>query len=139
MILIGIDPDIDKCGVAYYNPDNKDMALYKLTFTEIIEQLQNWVGEKKVYIEAGWLNKKTNWHPSQGRKTGEKIAKNVGENHAVGKLLAQYCTYHDIQFALVRPSTRKLGADAFKRLTGYKFRTNSEMRDAGMLVWGREK
>lgn len=73
-ILIGIDPDVDKSGVAYIGI-NKEMQLNNMTFFELFDYLAyaKKVSENilitssiplKVYIEAGWLNK-TNWHANK--------------------------------------------------------------------------
>ena len=93
---------------------------------------------KLVRIEAGWLIKKSNWHKAQGQFMREKISKNVGENHAVGKLLTEWCKLNKVPFELVKP-LGKINAKQFKLITGYDNSTNQEKRDAGMLVWNYNK
>lgn len=134
-IFIGIDPDIVKSGYAVYDKSDKSLQIYNKTFPEILEDFAAWNCPIHVVIEAGWHIKKSNWHKAQGNYVREKIAKNVGENHAVGKLLAEYCQYNNISYELVKPKG-KVNSKYFEKLTGIK-RSNPETRDAAMLVFGR--
>ena len=134
MIYIGIDPDIDKCGYAVWDSDTKELEVYNLTFAQIIDDFNSWNVDFEVHIEAGWLNKKSNFHKMQGSFIREKVAKNVGENQAVGKLLAQYCEHNYIPYKLIKPKG-KINDEMFKKITGYKGRSNQEQRDAAMLVF----
>ena len=94
----------------------------------------------KIYIEAGWLNK-SSWHPSPNRSTASRIGKNIGANHQIGKLIAEKCERLKIPHELVKPTKSKVtDHKLFCRITGYKGRrSNQEMRDAAMLIWGRKK
>ncbi|MGQ0755919.1 hypothetical protein ACT4ZN_15715 [Acinetobacter baumannii] len=136
-IIIGIDPDLEKSGVAVLKDgllrlDN--MRFYDLT--QYFEVNKDQI--KKVVIEAGWLNKKSNLHGriGQSKRAGERIAKNVGENHATGKLIAEMAQSFGLPIVLVKPTKTKLNAEQFSKITGWQGRTNQEQRDAGMLVWG---
>lgn len=137
MIYIGIDPDVEKSGVAVYDTEDKSLELKTLDFWSIIEEIESYLVPVTLVIEAGWLIKKSNWHGTskQSKTAGERIAKNVGSNHQVGKLLAKYCESKGIKYSLVKP-IGKLDHNTFKKITGYKGRTNQEVRDAGMLVYG---
>lgn len=136
-IIIGIDPDLDKSGVSIYR-ENKSLELDCLTFPEVLNlfdhQLEN---IEKVVIEAGWLVEKSNWHARAGMtpQARERQAKNVGENHAVGKLLECCAKAKGLEVQLLTPQG-KCNAAQFKRFTGYQGSTNQETRDAGMLVFG---
>jgi hypothetical protein len=47
------------------------------------------------------------------------------------------CEYPEIEYELVRAlGTKDIDHFTFKRMTGFKGRTNQDMRDAGMLVYG---
>jgi hypothetical protein len=139
MIYIGIDPDVDKSGVAYYDSKSNILELSNLTFFELYEYLQfaRVKGEFKVVIEAGWLNK-SNWHKKEKGSSAlnAKIGQHTGANHEVGRKIVEMCEYLEIDFKLVRPTRKKLKADAFNKITGIIGRTNQEQRDAGMLVFG---
>src|SRR5881628_620748 len=96
-VYIGIDPDVTKSGVATWF-GKRFTALTTMRFFELTAYLEKRNLEAFatnsqciVYIEAGWLNVISNYHKEQGAKQRERIAKNVGSNHAIGKLLAEYC------------------------------------------------
>ena len=135
-MIIGIDPDLVKSGVAILSDS---LELKTMTFAETVDLFRSQQDQiKKVVIEAGWLNKKSNLHSRHGQSktTGERIAKNVGENHATGKLLVEMAKSFKLNVVEVRPTRAKKNAEEFKRITGYVGRTNQEVRDAGMLIWG---
>jgi hypothetical protein len=108
-----------------------------MTFWELYDFLKTDSETTTVYIEAGWLNK-GNWHLN--RKMSLSIAAETGRrtglNHAVGKLIEEMCIYLEIKYKLVRPSETKRNAIYFGKITGIKYRTNQEQRDAMMLIWG---
>lgn len=137
MICIGIDPDITKSGVAVAK-EGKVSALHTLTF----HQLRNFMVDnkesiKKVYLEAGWLNKKSNFHFNKNALSREKTAYDVGRNHAVGQLIEQMLKELEINYVLIRPWEKKRNHAEFCRWTGWTGgRTNQETRDAGCLVHG---
>ena len=130
--LIGIDPDLEKSAVAVLG---QSLELKNITFPETVELFRTHQDEiKKVVIEAGWLNKKSNFRFGHSKTAGEKIAKNVGENHATGKLLAEMVKECGLAVGLVKPTRTKLKAEDFNRITGWQGRTNQEQRDAAMLL-----
>lgn len=136
-MIVGIDPDIDKSGVAVLH-DTKAIEMTTLTFTKTLEFVRmNKPIIKCVYVEAGWLNKKSNWHGASNMSVAARVGKNVGENHATGKLLIQCIEAEGIKVIPVQPTKTKLDAEQFDKLTKYKGRTNQEVRDAAMLIWGR--
>jgi hypothetical protein len=147
MIYIGIDPDLENSGFAVWSSEGKTLSVSKKPFFEVIDRLkfekaavlQYAIHSFLVVIEAGWLNKKSNFHEhSNGNsRIRERIAKNVGENHAVGKLFEKFCRENNINYILIKPTTHKWDAATFKKITGLTQRTNSEERDAAKLVYGR--
>jgi hypothetical protein len=138
-LYIGIDPDVDKSGFAVWDVDDqKFRELKTLEFWAMIEEIKLLNSHIAcIVIEAGWLIKKSNWHPAQGINQREKIAKNVGMNHQVGKLIHEYCQRYYMTYLLVEP-IGKINASTFKSVTCWKETTNQEQRDAGMLVFGRK-
>ncbi|EPX3864195.1 hypothetical protein ACWY7A_003488 [Acinetobacter baumannii] len=135
-IIIGIDPDLEKSGVAILG---NDLQLKNLTFPETVELFRNEQDSiKKVVIEAGWENKKANFRVggNHSRQVNEQIARRVGMNHATGILLAEIAQAMGIAVLLVKPTKSKLNAEQFNKITGWQGRTNQEVRDAAMLVWG---
>ncbi|CAB4168842.1 hypothetical protein UFOVP581_4 [uncultured Caudovirales phage] len=136
-MIIGIDPDIEKSGVA--NLAGGQLNLYNAPFFNLIRgaQLDLEIHNFKhhFYIEAGWLNKKASWHAADNKSVAAAIGRKVGENHAVGKLLVECLRAIGHEVTEVKPTRTKLNADKFKALTGYEGRTNQEQRDAAMLIW----
>jgi hypothetical protein len=101
-----------------------------------------------VHLEAAWLIQKSNWHTSYKDKFGkvhemsslvrEKAAKNVGENHAVGKLLELYLKKHNIPYKLYKPNPgrdSKWDANWFNKITNFNAKSNQEQRDAVRAAW----
>lgn len=139
MMIIGIDPDLTKSGIACLHCDTKRLEMTCLNFVDIMKFIRmNQPIIKRVYIEAGWFNKKSSYHGSPNMSTAARIGKNVGENHATGKLLAQCIEAEKIKVILVKPTKKKLNAEQFKALTKIQTRTNQEQRDSAMLIWGME-
>ncbi|EHU1299954.1 TPA: hypothetical protein PPD39_003606 [Acinetobacter baumannii] len=135
-IIIGIDPDLEKSGVAILG---NDLQLKNMTFPETVELFRNEQDSiKKVVIEAGWENKKANFRVGgcHSRQVNEQIARRVGMNHATGILLAEIAQALGLAVLLVKPTKSKLNAEQFNKITGWQGRTNQEQRDAGMLIWG---
>ncbi|OBC76624.1 hypothetical protein A7907_03585 [Acinetobacter baumannii] len=136
-IIIGIDPDLEKSGVAVLGQSH--FELKNLNFAEVVELFkaeQDLI--KKVVIEAGWLNKKANFRSGANKSiaVNEQISRRVGENHATGKLLVQMAKHMGLAVIEVKPTKAKINSEDFKRITGWQGRTNQEQRDAGMLIWG---
>jgi len=134
---VGIDPDIKKSGVAVAN-DGTLEQLHTMDFWSLVEFLDA-NPDFHIVIEAGWLNKTASYHPSQNKNTAAKIGSYVGANWQVGKLLEEYCQYMSRAYSLVRPTRSKIDGREFQLYTGWGKRTNSEQRDAAMLVIGKIK
>ena len=142
---LGIDPDVTKSGVAFYESKTNKLELANLSFFQLFDYL-NFVKEAKqenqtlkVIIEAGWLNK-SNWHAVKGGNSSinAQIGQRTGANHEVGKKIAEMCNYLGLTYELVKPTKSKVNAEFFKKVTGVIGRTNQEQRDAGMLVYDRK-
>lgn len=131
MKLIGIDPDIDKNGIAVST--NNEFRLYNLNFFDTIDLIDKEKADL-VIIEGGWLNK-GNWHTSKKGTAAlnAKIGGYVGANQAVGKLLVQYCERNKIAYDLIKPVRSKLDHSKFNLYVECK-RSNQEVRDAAMLI-----
>lgn len=138
-ILIGIDPDTEKSGVAFLK--GKHLELNNLTFFGLLDYLKICKNESenlKVYIECGFLNG-GNRHLSNTKSNAfnSKIGERIGANHETAKKIIEMCEYLKIQFEKVKPTRTKSTNDFFKQVTGYKGQTNQEQRDAFFLIFGR--
>lgn len=140
-LLIGIDNDVEKNGVClYYSKTN--FELLNLKFFELFEKLyflkdcENL--DIEVVIEAGWLNK-SNWHKvtNGSAAINANIGLRTGANHEVGRKIVEMCQYLGLKHHLIKPTKSKVNAETFKAITKYQGRTNSEMRDSCLLVYGR--
>ena len=148
---IGIDPDVEKNGVAIVEKETKHLECAALTFAQTLDYLQ-WVVSRasevgaavKVYVEAGWLNR-TNWHLSKWDNRGQVVAKGVsqGRNEQVSKTIGEMCEYYGLDWMHIKPlrkcwsgKDRKITHDELCAITGLVYgRTNQEMRDAALIAW----
>lgn len=138
---IGIDPDVDKNGVAI--KINKEFLLYNFELFYLYEFLKKSkvnlkiVGyEIVVYVECGFLNG-GNRHTQVDKSIqfNGKISERVGANHEIAKKICEMCEFLELEYKQIKPTRSKTNSELFKQVTGYDKRTNQEQRDALMLVW----
>jgi len=145
-IWIGIDADVEKSGIAIWTENQ--LSIYKMKFFKLFSVLEQYSYIKdnklrddlkvKVVIEAGWLNKRSNWHSSgQGENIASRIGKNVGANHQVGKLIVEMCEYLGLEYELHQPVSSKMGIRQFRMMSGYKGKLDQDCVDSALLVYGR--
>lgn len=145
-ILVGVDPDIDKNGVAIKQGEN--YQLHNLSFFELFDKLKNLSNNNQankviVFVECGELNQtvyKVQSIPKGVRNIKQycaNIGTKVGKNFGTALLIIQMCEYLNFTVIKVKPTSRKLDAKLFKSYTGITTRTNQEQRDAMMLIFGR--
>lgn len=91
--IIAIDPDVDESAWAMIEKSTKTLEYGKLRFPDLLEKLTVSDSETSVFVEAGWMAGISNYHGIVGRR-GQRVAKNVGANHQVGKLIIE-CLEHD--------------------------------------------
>lgn len=144
MYVIGIDPDLKESGFCVWNTRTQNVNNFGIkSFFSLYSLLVSYKladPNLRVVIEGGHLNKKGNFHghAGQSKAVGERIAKNVGSNHAIGILLGEMCDFIRIPYTYVRPHTKKTLIKMFKMITGIE-ETNQDIIDAIMLVWGAKK
>jgi hypothetical protein len=146
--IIGIDPDVDKSGVAVLDTHTRSIVAAKLDFPNLITYLRTTDSIEKaknnkmiVVVEASWLVAKSNYHAHYGR-AGDAISRKVGENHQTGKLIVEMCKYYGIEVETMYPlkkmwkgSDGKITAEELRQICGIKGQTNQEMRDACLIAW----
>lgn len=142
---IGIDPDLTKSGLAIW--DNESV---KWRFAESIENylIPTVLGsidpaESIVYMEAGWLNKKSNFRGGK-RGISEAIARKVGQNQGVGIMLTQTLQAKGFKVLEIAPLKKGIfkrsgvwtvpGRKYIQDATGITTRINDEVRDACFIV-----
>ncbi len=146
-VILAIDPDCEKSGVAILNLRTKKMDMYNMPFPvliDLITDLQLLVPDTLVIIEAGWLNE-AHWHIRQGdsRRLSASKGNAVGRNHETGRKIVEMCHHFGVHVELVRP-LKKVWSGADRKITheeiaqfipGIVARTNQEIRDAALLAW----
>lgn len=154
-IYIGIDPDVEKNGVALLDVDTRKLSIRQLPFPDTvhycIEQYNiAMCNDKqtgfKVIIEAGWLNR-GNWHLRRWDGRNGAAAKGVdqGRNEQTSRLLGEMMDYYNIPYEFKRPlfkcwagKDRKITTAELESITGQKLgRINQEGRDAALLAWDK--
>lgn len=154
-IIIGIDPDVDKSGVAELHIGTRRIEAATLCFPELMDYLrhikENFAdkGEKVVVaVEAGWMNA-TNWHTDRVRSiaAAAKTGQNTGRNHEVARKIAEMSRHYGLETMEIKPLRKcwkgKGGKITHGELNGLLEasgistvinRTNQEIRDAILLA-----
>ncbi|SOD81073.1 hypothetical protein [Spirosoma fluviale] len=141
-INIGIDPDREKSGIAVWkraegNTKGYYLCLKTMTFFPLLRYVEGAYSPDTtvIYLEAGWLNRKKNFHKDRGERRREKIAADVGANHEVGKKLLEGLLELSYTVVLMRPQTEKWDAEQFMLYTGLNYGFNEEIRDSAKYVF----
>ena len=137
MIFIGIDTGTHT-GIAVWNSEeNKFIDIKTLMLHQalqmVITMCQIWKRENVMVLFEDARQRKWFGRNSEEKKIGAGYVK----RDAV--IWEQFCTDYGIAFRALPPAkgATKLGADYFKRLTGWSKRTSEHARDAAMIVFGR--
>lgn len=143
--IIAIDPDFEKNGIAVMDIEARELQTLSLSFPEAVAFISEKAreGDVRVVIEAGWKVRKANFHGYRD-SVAQKIARDVGANHASGQLLMQMLRSQDVEVEEVPPLRHnwkgrdgKITHAELKALLPwlpYK-RTNQDVRDAILLAW----
>lgn len=155
-IIIGIDPDCDRSGVAVLDTFHASMELFSYHFSELMEFLPIWkerAGAKGesllVVVEASWMTR-ANWHGKSGdnRRQASSKGYDVGRNHETGRKIVEMAKEHYGLEVKCRRPLRKCwsGRDGKithgelmsllegSRVTCARKVTNQEERDAALLA-----
>lgn len=147
-VVVAIDPDKEKSGVAFLKPKTRQLEVSNLSFPQLLDYLQFCkqrgidVGETViVVVEAGWMVRKSNFHEAQGHRA-EKIAKDVGANHETGRKIIEMCKHYGLEVVQHPPlvkcwkgKDRKITHEELSSFTGLTGHTNQDARDAALLAW----
>lgn len=134
-VFIGVDVGVNT-GIAIYMKESKLFSLVSsCKIHEAMEIVKKnyaaYGGSLFVRFEDARLRK---WFGHSGR---EKL-QGAGSVKRDSKIWEDFLNDLGISFEMVAPSqnTTKLTSLKFKRITGYKLKTNEHGRDAAMLVYG---
>ena len=152
-IIIAIDPDTDKAGVACIDKRFRTLTVQNLTFVQVIEYLQGLVYQRDahslaidVVVEASW-NTKHNWHalPRDSKAVAAAKGYAVGANHTVGKLIVQMAEFYGFNVVQQLP-LRKCWKGPDRKITNDELngllkqagieplkRSNQEIRDSVLI------
>lgn len=154
-IIIGIDPDVKRSGVAVLDMKTGNMLMYSMSFPELIRWLQEQdeamcedTKRRLVVVEASW-KAQTNWHGRNGdsRRVSAKKGYDVGCNHETGRKIVEMAQSTLLEVKEKYP-LRKIWKGPDGKIThgelvslldgsliAYGFtRTNQEERDAALLA-----
>lgn len=154
--VIGIDPDVEKNGVAFLDCSTKRLEVTSLTFPDLLDFLRSSKRQAEVLqknlriiIEAGWLNK-AHWHLTSKDTKQSAAAKGnaAGRNHEVGRKIEEICNHWQLPYELIKPLALKMGGvniwkgrdgkithEELSAFTGLTGKTNQEGRDAALIAW----
>ena len=144
-MIIGIDPDSDKHGVAIY----KDGALHDLLMNDLMDLMDTLKTNQSkidfnstivVHIENVLGNNTSSFNHSSRFSKGvnSKISEKVGMCKQAQSEVEKLCKHLGIEVVRHRVSKQwKSGAskDTFKRVTGWAGRSNEDSRSAAYFGW----
>lgn len=147
-IIVGIDPDVDRSGVCVLSTSNRMIAVSSQRLpdlvrfvTELSETAQGQGCSFLVVVEAGWRNSKSCFHFARGKGV-ERIAKNVGANHQVGKNIIELLIANGVEVQEQVPLSKRFwGGNKVSHAQLSQFvdtlpsQTNQEQRDAILIAW----
>lgn len=148
-IVIGIDPDVSKSGLAYLDVTTKEVQVISNSFPQLLEYLQNIArnytlsARVVVVVEASWLIS-TNWHTKRedSVRTAARKGKDAGRCHEVGRKIVECARYYGLEVVEKLPLKKiwkgkdgKITDEEIKAFIRIEGRTNQEERDAALLAW----
>ena len=148
--VIGIDPDVDRNGVAILDCNTRHLEITTLAFPDLLDYLlyQRRIAETQeknviVAIEAGWMNQ-GNWHLKNRDNRNVAVANGVhqGRNEQVSRIIGQMCERYQLHYEFIKPLRKywkgengKITHEELAYFTGISGRTNQEGRDAALIAW----
>ncbi|WP_299195718.1 hypothetical protein [uncultured Amphritea sp.] len=137
-MIIGIDPDLVKSGVAV-TVDGTIITLDAMPFFDLCRFIDEHKHQCVFHVEDVECNKSVFIRPGTSPAAMRKIAQNVGQVKAIVRLLVEYLNGAGANYKMVRPlvgHVKKAKGDAefFNRLTGWTGKSNEDKRDAALLA-----
>ena len=148
-IVIGIDPDVKKSGVAINDKSTGIITSFSFPFPELLDFLKDVSTrfDATIYVEASWLIKKSNFHGGNTR-VSSLIAKHVGRNHQTGILIVEMCKHYGLNVVEIEPlakcwkgKDKKITLDELKKFAKVELPNKylkaelQEMLDASLIVY----
>lgn len=145
MKIIGIDPDIDKCGVCELDFDSGEIiTLRSVKTTMILRDIDIYINNSNHFAIEHVDDKKPVFNRGKmGERRKMKIAQNVGMVKAAQRLILENFKSLDIEPILVHAGVGrqvKRNANLFNKLSGWTGRSNEDTRDAwAIAMYARTK
>lgn len=149
-IIIGIDPDTDKSGVAQLMVEGREVETFSAPFPELIDYLQRMAQYQHrtglrvlVVVEASWRIS-TNWHTKRGEsvRTVARKGNDAGRCHEVGRKIVECARYYGLEVKEQLPLKKmwkgrdgKITHEEISVFIRMGARSNQETRDAALLAW----
>lgn len=150
-LIVGIDPDIDKSGVAVRNIELKTIYLYTLPFYDLVKWIEaNMDNIRYIVVEASWLLQKSSFRirAADSKQLASLKGKHVGWNQGVGRCIVSMIVGLGIECREQKPLKLRWGKDGKSKISHIELekignfsshtinvkRTNQEMRDACLLI-----
>lgn len=130
--LIGIDPDLKKSGITFYNIEKKE---YEYCTSVKIWELFHYLKMEKgrnTFVLLEFSTSNFTW-----QKGGKVGAMNVGKNKAVATIIKDYLDYLVISYKLCEPAGYSKyfnDTDYFAEITKYTGKTNADARASAALI-----
>lgn len=136
--IIGIDPDMRKCGVVECLDGDFKISFYTkkhYTTSALIEDIPCLLSRGYIFAIENVNAIKAIYAKNckGGQAVQSRIAQNVGMVKAAATIIQDYIEHHGSKVILVPPGIGKQtknNAKLFAELTGYTGRTNEDTRDA---------
>lgn len=144
--IIAIDPDLIKSGVAVFNQELKDWVFARtISIENIVAELKQFKpSDTIIFVECGWLNKKSNFRQTVNRRVSDNISMKVGQNHATGKIIIALLEAAGYTVEKFRPLVKgifkttkgwtKVGKEYIAKQSGLSRRLSDEECDAIFAV-----
>ena len=148
-IIIGIDPDVKKSGVARNDKSTGIITSFTFPFPDLLDFLKDVSTrfDATIYVEASWLIKKSNFHGGNTR-VSSLIAKHVGRNHQTGILIVEMCKHYGLNVVEIEPlakcwkgKDKKITLDELKKFAKVELPNKylkaelQEMLDAALIAY----
>lgn len=140
-IVVGIDPDIKKSGVAVLS-GQKLTRLESLKFMDVIAFLEQIGGPDVVYVKLenpSAISTTFSTRAGMSQRAAMSVAQDVGRVKAVCELLHEAIKDAGYQIKLVKPLSgpikrAKDDREFFNKITGWQGQSNQDKRDAALIA-----
>ena len=137
-IIVGIDPDVHKVGIAVYDRDQKFLTIVTSEyiweiFKMLLELKEQHPDNLFVRLEDGRMINCSSFHAG-----GKGSSLQVGKNQGVCIILDEFLQAHEFDYELIKPagySNMFKERSMFERTTGWVGMTNSDGRSGAAMVW----